>query len=489
MRYHIIGIAGAGMSAIAHVLLDQGHRVSGSDLQRNALADALAARGARVMVGHDARYIEGAEALLTTSAARPDHPEIVAARDRGIPILKRADLWREWSRWRDIVAVAGTHGKTTTTALIALALTRAGLNPGFLIGGDAPDLGGNARWGDPAAPLVIEADEYDRTFLALAPRVAVITNVEWDHVDIYPTQAEYDAAFRDFAASVRAPHNLIVCGDDEGALRAAGQFQATQYGIDDLIARDPVSCRRALLNWSAANIRSDGGATHFEVWHYDRSTFATRSLGPWQIKLPGAHNVRNALAALAAARAVGAPLSAIAEALAAYRGAGRRFELKGEAGGVTVIDDYAHHPTEVRATLAAARARYGARRLIVYFQPHTFSRTRALLGDWAAAFGDADVVRVGDIYAAREADTLGMDSRTVAAHIEHPDSRSVGGLDGAVAELSGIVAPGDVLLTLGAGDGHLVGERILAILKNENAKCRRPDCRHMLPDHRNKSLG
>ncbi|HEX5692205.1 MAG TPA: Mur ligase domain-containing protein, partial [Roseiflexaceae bacterium] len=202
-HYHIIGIAGAGMSAIANVLLDQGHTVSGSDLQHNALAEALLARGARVNVGHAAEHVAGADVLLTTSAARPDHPEIVAARERGIPIQKRADLWREWSRQRDVIAVAGTHGKTTTTALVALALTRAGLNPGFLVGGEAPDLGSNARWGDPSAPLVIEADEYDRTFLALAPRVAVITNVEWDHVDIYPTQESYDAAFREFAASVR----------------------------------------------------------------------------------------------------------------------------------------------------------------------------------------------------------------------------------------------------------------------------------------------
>ena len=185
MRYHIVGIAGAGMSAIAHVLLDQGHTVSGSDMQRNALADALAARGATILLGHDPAHVAGADALVVTSAVKPDHPEIRAARERGIPVLKRADLWREWSAQRDVVAVAGTHGKTTTTAMIALALTRAGRDPGFLIGGEAPDLARNARWGDPSAPLVIEADEYDRAFLALTPRVAVITNVEWDHVDIY----------------------------------------------------------------------------------------------------------------------------------------------------------------------------------------------------------------------------------------------------------------------------------------------------------------
>jgi UDP-N-acetylmuramate--alanine ligase len=463
-HYHIIGIAGAGMSAIANVLLDQGHMVSGSDMQRNTLTEALAARGATIFQGDDPAQGAAAGALIMSSAVRPKHPEVVAARARGIPILKRADLWRTWSKQRAVVAVAGTHGKTTTAALIALALTRAGLNPGFLVGGVVPDLGANGRWGDPAAPLVIEADEYDRTFLALTPAIAVVTNVEWDHVDIYPSQAEYDAAFRTFAESVAEPRNLIVCGDDAGALRAASRPQAVQYGIDDMVARDPVSCRRALLDWSAANLRENSGAIHFEVWHYDQATLATRRMGDWQIRLPGAHNVRNALAALVAAQAAGAPLSAIAEALATYRGAGRRFELKGQAGGVTVIDDYAHHPTEVRVNLAAARGRYPGRRIVVYLQPHTYSRTRALLDDWASAFGGADVVRIGDIYAARETDTLGVDATIMAGRIEHPDTRAVGDLAHAAAELLGLLRPGDVLLTLGAGDGQLVGEMVLSAL-------------------------
>jgi UDP-N-acetylmuramate--alanine ligase len=349
--------------------------------------------------------------------------------------------------------------------MIALALDRAGLNPGFLVGGDVPDLGRNARWGDPSAPLVIEADEYDRTFLALAPHVAVITNVEWDHVDIYPTEQSYEAAFAEFAAAVREPHKLIVCGDDQGALRVAGP-EATQYGIDDLIAHDPVSCRRTLLDWSAASVQADAGETRFDVWRYDRTSLATRHLGEWRIRLPGEHNVRNALAALAAARAAGAPLGAIAEALASYRGAGRRFELKGEAGGVTVIDDYAHHPNEARATLAAARSRYPGRRIVAYLQPHTYSRTQALLDDWAAAFGAADVVRIGDIYAARETDTLGIDSAALVARIVHPDVRAAGDLGDAVAALLDLIKPGDVLLTLGAGDGYKVGEQVLAELRN-----------------------
>ncbi|HEU5101916.1 MAG TPA: UDP-N-acetylmuramate--L-alanine ligase [Roseiflexaceae bacterium] len=465
MRYHIVGIAGAGMSAIAHVLLDQGHTVSGSDMQRNVLSEGLVARGASIRQGHDGAHLVGADAVVVTSAARPDHPELRAASERGIPILKRADLWREWSVQRDVVAVAGTHGKTTTTAMIALALTRAGRDPGYLIGGEAPDLPRNARWGDPQAPLVIEADEYDRTFLALRPRVAVITNVEWDHVDIYETPAEYDAAFRAFAASVRNPAGLIICGDDSGALRATEQPEATQYGIDDAVAGDPVSCRRALLDWMAANARSDDGGTIFEVWRYDRRTFATYSLGPCRIQLSGAHNVRNALAAVAATSALGvAPEQAIG-ALGEYHGTRRRFELKGEAGGITVIDDYAHHPTEVRATLAAARERYGSRRIVAYLQPHTYSRTLALIDEWASAFGAADVVLIGEIYAARETDTLGIDSATLAQRIDHPDSRAIGGMAHAVEALQDLLKPGDVLLTLGAGDGYRVGEMILEELR------------------------
>jgi UDP-N-acetylmuramate--alanine ligase len=471
MRYHIVGIAGAGMSAIAHVLLDQGHRVGGSDMQRNSLSDALAARGAAIMLGHDPGHVAGADALVVTSAVKPDHPELRAAHERGIPVLKRADLWREWSARRDVVAVAGTHGKTTTTAMIALALTRAKLDPGYLIGGEVPDLPRNARWGSPDAPLVIEADEYDRTFLALTPRVAVITNVEWDHVDIYASPEEYDAAFRAFAGAVRRPQDLIICGDDPGALRLAEAYpEATQYGIDEAVASDPVSCRRALLDWMAANVRADADGTTFEVWRYDRRSFATYSLGPCRIQLSGAHTVRNALAALAATSALGiAPQQTIA-ALAEYRGSRRRFELKGETGGITVIDDYAHHPTEVRATLAAARDRFPGRRIVVYLQPHTYSRTRALLDEWAGAFGGADIVRIGEIYAAREHDTLGIDSAALAERIDHPNSQAIGGMAHAVEALLNLLQPGDVLLTLGAGDGYKVGEMILSRLQSVKRK-------------------
>lgn len=463
-HYHIIGIAGAGMSAIAHVLLDQGHIVTGSDMQQNALSAGLQARGAQVTQGYALEDVARADALLISSAVRSDQIEVQAATQRGIPILKRVDMWREWSQQRKVIAVAGTHGKTTTTALITLALRHAGMNPGFLVGATIADLGVNGSWGDADAPMVIEADEYDRTFLALSPHIAVITNVELDHVDIYPSEADYDQAFHSFAQSVPNPANVIVCGDDAGVLRAVALPEATYYGIDEMISRDPVSCRRALLNWSASNLREADGKLHFELWNYDSNTLANRRMGDWQIGLAGDHNVRNAVAAIVAAQRVGAPFAAIASVLAEYRGAGRRFELKGELGGVTVIDDYAHHPTEVRVNLAAARRRFVGRRIIAYIQPHTYSRTLAMLDDWAQAFADADVVRVGDIYAARETDTLGVDAQRVAATIVHSDVLAVGSLAEATQALLDIVRAGDVVLTFGAGDGYKVGEQLLAAL-------------------------
>ncbi len=468
MHYHIVGIGGAGMSAIAHILLDQGHVVSGSDMQRSALAAALERRGVQVFIGHDPGHVADADALITTSAAKPEHVEIQAAHTNGIAVLKRADLWREWSRQRRVVAVAGTAGKTTTTALLATILTHAGLNPGFLVGGEVPDLGANARWGDPNAPLVIEADEYDRTFLALTPDVAIITNVEWDHVDIYGSPADYEAAFREFATSVADPRRLIVCGDDPGALRVAEHPRVTQYGIEEAVARDPASCRLAPLDWMAANVRSSAEGTSFDIWRYDHTTFATRLLGQHHTGLAGDHNVRNALAAIAAATTLGVAPEAIRVAIEAYHGTRRRFELKGEVGGVTIIDDYAHHPSKVRATLAAARQRYPGRRLVVYAQPHTYSRTLALLDDWAIAFAEADCVRIGDIYAAREANSLGTTAGDLVARIEHRDVRAAGGIEQSAALLAGELQPGDLLLTLGAGDSDRVGELVLAQLKAAN---------------------
>ena len=467
MHYHIIGIAGSGMSAIAAVLLDQGHTVSGSDLSANRLTAALAARGATIYQGHAPAHVAGADAVLATAAVRPDHLELVAARAAGIPVLSRADLWREWSQQRPVVAVAGAHGKTTTSAMVAVALRGAGVEAGYLIGAAVPDLGGNAAWGHPDAPLVIEADEYDRVFLALRPAVAVITNVEWDHPDIYPSAEDYTAAFARFAALAPAPERVVLCGDDPGAM-ALGLSGATRYGIEEALASDPVSCRLAPFDWSASGVAptAEGGA-RFDLWRYHRRRFAQQRLGSLTLRLPGSHNVRNALAALAVCGLLQVPLDAAARALAAFSGTARRFEIKGEAAGVTVVDDYAHHPTEARATLEAARLRFPGRRLVLYLQPHTFSRTTALLDAWPAACRAADLVRVGDVYAAREQGDAPALARTLAERVAALglDARYAGDIEAAVRLLAAEVQPGDVVLTLGAGDGDRVGLRLLEHLR------------------------
>lgn len=462
-HYHIIGIAGAGMSAIAHLLLDQGHTVSGSDLTANHATAALQARGVQVWRGHDPAYVQGADIVLATAAIRGTHPELEAAATAGIPRLSRADLWRLWSEQRPVIAIAGTHGKTTTTALTALALRGAGIRCGFLIGADVPALGGSAQWGDPEAPLVIEADEYDRVFLALTPALAIITNVEWDHPDVYPTPSEYTAAFAAFACQVRDPRRLLVCADDPGALALVEQSEARLYGIDEHIATDPVSCRLAPLDWTASSVRVASTGQQFDLWYYDRRSFGRRLAATVTLAIPGEHNVRNATAALAAAALWGADLRTAVTALAEYRGSSRRFEWRGDAGGITVIDDYAHHPTEVQATLLAARQRYPDRRLIVYLQPHTFSRTRSLWDQWPAACREAAVVLVGDIYPAREqGDPVALAQSLVDHLIAHGIPAHYAGPSAlAPSALLAVAQSGDVVLTLGAGDSDRVAAAFL----------------------------
>lgn len=467
MRYHIIGIAGAGMSAIAAILLDQGHNVSGSDRVANRLTAALAARGATIYRGHDPSHVIGADAVVATAAAPPDHVERVAAQTAGIPVLSRADLWREWSQQRPVVAVAGTHGKTTTSAMIAVSLRSAGLDVGYLIGAEAPDLGGNAAWGSPTAPLVIEADEYDRAFLALHPFITVITNVEWDHPDIYPSAEAYAAAFATFARLTSEPSRVVLCGDDPGA-RALGLTEATLYGIQETLAHDPVACPMMPFDWSASGVTpTDNGGVRFDVWRYHRQRLARQRLGSLTLQTPGVHNVRNALAALAVCAMLRAPLDAVSEALMRFRGAARRFEVKGEAAGVLVIDDYAHHPTEAQATLDAARRRFPGRRLVTYLQPHTFSRTAALLEQWPPACRAADLLLVGDVYPAREQGDPPALARTLTARAVAMglDARYAGTVSDTAQLLGALVRPGDVVLTLGAGDSDQVGQLLLEQLQ------------------------
>ncbi len=463
MHYHIVGIAGAGMSAIANVLLDQGHKVSGSDRNSNHATLMLAARGATIYLGHDPAYIAGATALVATSAVKAEHPEVVAAQAAGIPVLRRHDLWQTWSAERAILAIAGTHGKTTTTALLAAILTaQHNLHqtpaPGFLIGSEAPDLGGNARWGALAGPLVIEADEYAHTFLALTPEIAVITNVEWDHPDIYPTESSYFAAFAQFVSQTKT---LLICGD-----KAYSQLFKPEHSVCLTYGLDETSDYQGLISEQNANFTLRRSKAALQK---SKSNLAATTT--FQLLLPGHHNLRNALAAIAVADQLGVDKEAMTMALAHFHGTSRRFEIKGEAQGILVIDDYAHHPTEVQATLAAARANFPKQRIVAYLQPHTFSRTRALFAQWVTSFGNADLVFLGDVYGAREerADAEGNErlifDLTENVQKVHSAVEYVGNLAQATARIKELLQPGDVFLTMSAGDGNQIGEQLLAALR------------------------
>jgi UDP-N-acetylmuramate--alanine ligase len=446
---HLIGIGGIGLSAIARVLLADGYQVSGSDAQPSALTAELQVLGMQVFAGHRAENVAGADLVIVSSAVPDDNPELLAARQAGIPVVKRAELLGDMMVDRWGIAVAGTHGKTTTSALISFVLSELGLDPTFIVGGILQDLGTNARLGH-GPHFVVEADEYDHTFLGLRPRMAVVTVVEMDHPDCFADLEAVSADFLRFLRLVPEGGTLVGCADQPRVvdlLRQAAQHRAVAavtYGL------------RAEGDWQARDVCvNEWGGSDFAVWH------AGQVVGQARLRLVGLHNVSNALAVLAVVDRLGLDLARVLEILPRFHGVRRRFEIKGEAQGVTVIDDYAHHPTEIQATLAAARRRFGQRPLWVFFQPHTYSRTRALLDEFAVSFGDADHVLISEIYAAREKDDLGIHARDLVQRVRHPDVRYVATLPEASALLQAELRPGDVLLTLGAGNGDRVGESVL----------------------------
>jgi len=451
---HLIGIGGAGLSAIARVLMEQGAEVSGSDLALSPVTESLARDGARIFVGHRAENVDGADLVIVSSAVPASNVEVLASQAAGIPVLKRPEFLGRMMDGRLGVAVAGTHGKTTTTAMIASILLEARRDPTFIVGGVIAGLGTNGRAGE-GSLFVIEADEYDRTFLSLKPTAAVVTIVEHDHPDCYPTFAEFRAAFDEFTRLVPRDGLLAVCWDDPvarelGERRRAEGTAVTFFGLGQE------------AEWRAEEVRPNfAGGMDF------LATRRGQVLGLVRLRLPGVHNASNAMAALAVADFLGVPFRVARAALTEFRGVGRRFEIKGEADRVTVVDDYAHHPTEIRATLRAAQVRFPDRSLWAVWQPHTYSRTRTLLGEFAQAFDAADHVIVLPIYPARETDTLGVSSGDVAAAMQHPDVRCAESLDEAVVWLGTEVRPGDVVLTLGAGDGYRVGEWLLEALETE----------------------
>lgn len=443
---HLVGIGGSGLSAIARVLVGRGFIVSGSDVQENDLTAELASAGVKIYQGHQAEHCSGAEILLMSSAISPDNPEVVAARAAGVPVFKRAEFLGAMMSESIGIAIAGTHGKTTTTGMVTEILMKADLDPTVIVGGVLPLLGSNGRAGQ-SNLFVVEADEYDNMFLGLKPQMTVITNVEYDHPDLFPTADEYFEAFRRFVQLLPSDGQLIVCGDDPKAARLGTNSHAaanvTTYGLEE-------------ADWRATDLRLNQlGGTDFLVQNRGRMAGLAR------LRVPGQHNVRNALAAIVLADTLGVEFDQIRQALATFGGVGRRFQVMGEVGDVTVVDDYAHHPTEIQATLSAARERFPGRRIWAVWQPHTYSRTKRLLNDFAASFDDADRVVVLDIFRSRESDSMGIDVSVVLQAMDHLDVDHAGGIEDTAAFVLDRVKPGDVIVMLTAGDGNLVGKAIL----------------------------
>jgi UDP-N-acetylmuramate--alanine ligase len=445
---HLVGIGGAGLSAIARVLHERGEAVTGSDQAISPYSRALEAAGISVSYGHRAENVAGADLVVVSSAVPADNVEVLAAERAGVAVVRRNAFLRELTLGSETIAVAGTHGKTTTTGLIAWILTSAGLEPTFIVGGILQDFGTNAHAGK-GRTFVIEADEYDRAFLALHPSIGVVTNVEHDHPDCYPTPAEFHQAFEAFAAQVT--DLLIVCLDDPGAssLAPAGVRRLT-YGL------------HSEADWRAEEIRANtAGGSDFLVLR------RAELLGLARTRLPGLHNVVNALAALAAAEAAGVSFAEARRALTEFHGTARRFQVIGEVEGVHVIDDYAHHPTEIRATLAAAKLRYPEAEIWAVFQPHTYSRTRALLEGFAGAFADANHVIVTEVFASREAHDPTVSGRLIVERMVHPEARFIPSLAEAAESVLARLRPPAVLVTLSAGDGNEVGMQVLARLQKK----------------------
>jgi UDP-N-acetylmuramate--alanine ligase len=462
-RVHFVGIGGIGMSGIAELLANLGYAVSGSDLKRSEITDRLQTLGVRVGVGHDAAHVGEADVVVYSSAARGDNPEIVEAHRRRIPVIPRAEMLAELMRLRSGICIAGAHGKTTTTSMVAVALERAGLDPTAVIGGKLSAFGSNARLGR-GEWMVAEADESDRSFLRLTPTVAVITNIDHEHLEAYRGFDDLCQAFLDFANKVPFYGAVVACIDDPHvrALVPNMTRRVITYGIEhegaDLRGLDVTHADGV---WQCRVVAGPGL----------RDAVGLRDLPPsplcrLQIPIPGRHNIQNALAAVAVGLELGVDLGAVTLALAGFSGADRRFQRLGEANGVLVIDDYGHHPTEIRAVLDAARASLG-RRLVVMFQPHRYSRTERLLDQFGPALAKADELVLTDIYPAGETPIPGVTIDVLAGAIRpYFDGRLhvVRTVDEAVDAAVRLARPGDAVITLGAGSVGTAGKRILAAL-------------------------
>jgi UDP-N-acetylmuramate--alanine ligase len=445
---HFIGIGGIGMSGIAEILLNLGMKVSGSDLRRGPVTDRLAQLGATIYQGHEAGHVAGATVVVTSSAVGTANPEVLEAHARKIPVIQRAEMLAELMRLKYSIAIAGMHGKTTTTSMVASVLSAGGLDPTVVVGGRVDSMGSNARLGT-TQYLVAEADESDRSFLKLSPILAVVTNLDREHMDCYHDMADVERAFLTFMDKVPFYGAVTACLDNPllAAILPRVHRRVFTYGTAP-----------------AANYRLE----FLEAGHgpYARFQVVTAGgpLGPFELHVPGRHNVLNATAAVAIAHQLEVPSDRIAEGLNHFRGVDRRFQLRGEARGVTVVDDYGHHPTEIRATLAAARE-CGHGKIHVVFQPHRFSRTKDLLDRFRGAFIDADTVIVLPIYAASEEPIPGVTAELLASRIEGPEVQYAPDFPSAVAAVVAQAHEGDLILTLGAGNVSQLGPMILAALE------------------------
>jgi UDP-N-acetylmuramate--alanine ligase len=444
---HFVGIGGSGMSGIAEVLLNLGYTVSGSDLKRTPVTDRLASLGATVFEGHAAAHASGAHVVVTSTAVRPQNPEVAEARRHGVPVIPRAEMLAELMRLKYGVAVAGSHGKTTTTSMVALVLDRGGLDPTVVVGGRLGVLGSGARLGK-GEFLVAEADESDRSFLKLTPTLAVVTNIDREHLDAYRDLADIQEAFLGFVNKVPFYGGAVLCLDDPP--------------VQDILPR----VERRVLTYGLTH-QASVSARDLELTptgsHYT-ATLEGRPLGPVMLTVPGACNVTNSLAAVAVGLDLDVPFDAIRAGLESFTGVDRRFQVRGERGGVLVIDDYGHHPTEVRVTLETLRRRAGERRTVVLFQPHRFTRTQALWDDFTKAFHQADVLLLTDIYPASEEPIPGITAEALARDVAERGHRQVawaGDLKSATDRLVAEVREGDVVLTLGAGSVWTAGEELL----------------------------
>jgi len=459
-QVHFIGIGGSGLSAIARLLLERGDTVTGSDRELSPFAAELQKAGATVYIGHHPRNITGADWVVRSSAISDDNPEVKAANLANIPVYKRADFLGQLMADKTGIAVAGTHGKTTTTAMIAWVLTELGRDPSFIVGSTVKNLGVNAHAGSGNA-FVIEADEYDRMFLGLKPRIEIITNLEHDHPDCYPTIEDMNAAFEAFVDLLPPDGTLIVCAEDSGASALVNRARKDGKAVVGYTVQGEMTINSP--QWIQARtlkINSKGGFS----FYVSSSLTGTLSSAKVDLQIPGVHNVRNALAAMTVVELLGLPAKDAARALSDFSGTGRRFELRGEAAGVTVIDDYAHHPTEISATLAAARTRYPGRRIWAVWQPHTYSRTQTLFAEFTRAFRDADEVIVSEVYASREPKQEFTSAEVVSA-MPHPSARYIGSLQDISQYLLKYLEPGDVVLVLSAGDADQVSADVLAGLE------------------------